>query len=379
MLTKLFVECCVLIQKIMKLPILDHLKALATYQPGRPIEEVARELKIPFNDVIKLASNENPLGPSPKAIKAMQDAVPSVHLYPDGNVFYLKNKMANHLDISPESLVFGNGSNELIEWIGHVLLRENSNIVVSQYCFAIYPIIAAMFGAQIKTVSANHYGHDLNAMAETVDQRTRVVFVANPNNPTGTLASKGAVTDFLARIPDDVLIVMDEAYFEYLPDPTDLLPLIRSGKKPNLLLMRTFSKIYGLSGLRIGYGVGSPELIQRMEKVRQPFNVNAIAQAGALAALDDQEHVDRTRLNNAEGVEFFQKAFVQMGLEHVPSYANFVLVKVGDGKHVFDYLQKNGVITRPMAGYQLPEWLRISVGLAKENQRCLDVLKLALG
>ena len=363
----------------MKLPILDHLKALATYQPGRPIEEVARELNIPFNDVIKLASNDNPLGPSPKAIKAMQDAVSSVHLYPDGNVFYLKNKMANHLDISPESLVFGNGSNELIEWIGHVLLRENSNIVVSQYCFAIYPIIAAMFGAQTKTVSANHYGHDLNAMAEAVDQRTRVVFVANPNNPTGTLASKGAVTDFLARIPDDVLIVMDEAYFEYLPDPTDLLPLIRSGKKPNLLLMRTFSKIYGLSGLRIGYGVGSPELIQRMEKVRQPFNVNAIAQAGALAALDDQEHVDRTRLNNAEGVDFFQKAFVQMGLEHVPSYANFVLVKVGDGKQVFDYLQKNGVITRPMSGYQLPEWLRISVGLAKENQRCLDVLKLALG
>ena len=362
----------------MKLPILDHLKALATYQPGRPIEEVARELKIPFNDVIKLASNENPLGPSPRAIKAMQDAVPSVHLYPDGNVFYLKNKMANYLDISPKSLVFGNGSNELIEWIGHVLLRENSNIVVSQYCFAIYPIVAAMFGAQTKTVSANHYGHDLNAMAEAVDQNTRVVFVANPNNPTGTLASKGAVTDFLARIPDDVLIVMDEAYFEYLSDPTDLLPLIRSGKKPNLLLMRTFSKIYGLSGLRIGYGVGSPELIQRMEKVRQPFNVNAIAQAGALAALDDQEHVDRTRLNNAEGVEFFQKAFVKMGLEHVPSHANFVLVKVGDGKQVFDYLQKNGVITRPMAGYQLPEWLRISVGLAKENQRCLDVLKLAL-
>ena len=363
----------------MKLPILDHLKSLATYQPGRPIEEVARELKIPFNEVIKLASNENPLGPSPKAIQAMQDALPSVHLYPDGNVFYLKNKMANHLDVSPKSLVFGNGSNELIEWIGHVLLSEKSNIVVSQYCFAIYPIIAAMFGAQTKTVSAKHYGHDLHAMAEAVDQRTRVVFVANPNNPTGTLASKGTVTDFLARIPDDVLIVMDEAYFEYLSDPSDLLPLIRSGKKPNLLLMRTFSKIYGLSGLRIGYGVGSPELIQRMEKVRQPFNVNAIAQAGALAALDDQEHVDRTRLNNAEGVEFFQKAFVQMGLEHVPSHANFVLVKVGAGKQVFDFLQKNGVITRPMAGYQLPEWLRISVGLAKENQRCLDVLKLALG
>ena len=362
----------------MKLPILEHLQTLPTYQPGRPIEEVARELNIPFEDVIKLASNENPLGPSPKAIEAMQNAIPSAHLYPDGNVFYLKNKMAKHLDVSTQSLVFGNGSNELIEWIGQVLLCERSNIVVSQYCFAIYPIIAAMCGAQTKTVPAKKFGHDLEAMAEAVDENTRVVFVANPNNPTGTLAEKDAVLEFLERIPDHVLIVMDEAYFEFLPDPIDLIPMIRSGEKPNLLLMRTFSKIYGLSGLRIGYGVGAPELIQAMEKVRQPFNVNAIAQAGALAALDDQEHVNRTRTNNAEGVDNFQTVFKQMRLDFVPSHANFVLVKVGNGKQVFEFLQNKGIITRPMAGYLLPEWLRISVGSPEENQRCIELLKLAL-
>jgi histidinol-phosphate aminotransferase len=226
--------------------------------------------------------------------------------------------------------------------------------------------------------ASQKFGHDLNAMAEAVDEQTRVVFVANPNNPTGTLADRGEVLAFLDRIPDHILIVMDEAYFEFLANPIDLVPLVRSGDKPNLLLMRTFSKIYGLSGLRIGYGVGAPALIQAMEKVRQPFNVNAIAQAGALAALDDQDHVVRTRTNNAEGVEYFQTAFKQMGLEYVPSYANFVLVKVGNGKQVFEFLQNKGIITRPMAGYLLPEWVRISVGSSQENQRCIEALKLAL-
>ncbi len=361
-----------------QLPIHKHLESLPTYQPGRPIEEVARELDIPFEDVIKLASNENPLGPSPKAVKAMMDAIPSVHLYPDGNVFYLKNRMAEHLELTPDSLIFGNGSNELIEWIGHVLLDSDSNIVVSQYSFAIYQIIAAMFGSRTKIIPARNYGHDLEAMAEAVDNQTKVVFVANPNNPTGTLASNNEIRSFLDAIPDHVLIVMDEAYFEYLADPIDLVPMIRERFKPNLLLLRTFSKIYGLSGLRVGYGIGDPQLIQSMQKVRQPFNVNALAQAGALAALNDQEHVEKTRNLNAEGVSFFQARFEEMGLEYVPSYANFVLVKVGDGKKVFESLQSQGIITRPMAGYQLPEWLRISIGSMKENQRCIQGLKSTL-
>lgn len=365
--------------KSFQVPTRGHLKSLPVYQPGRPIEEVARELGIPFGDIIKLASNENPLGPSEKALQAIQKAARQVHLYPDGNAFYLKQCMSECLDIPKESIIFSNGSNELIEWIGHLLLDEDSNIVVSQYCFAIYPIVAAMFGAKTNTVPAIDYGHDLRAMADAVDERTKAVFVANPNNPTGTLASSEEVMAFLDRIPDHVLIVMDEAYYEFLPRPTDLLPLLRDGGKPNLFLMRTFSKIHGLAGLRVGYGIGHRDFIQVMEKVRQPFNVNALAQAGALAALGDVDHVQRTREINQEGIEFFQNQFDTHGLEYVPSHANFVLVKVGEGKRVFDELQKQGVITRPMAGYQLPEWIRISIGTSSENERCMNALTKALG
>jgi len=361
-----------------QVPTQGHLKSLPVYQPGRPIEEVARELGIPFGEIIKLASNENPLGPSTKALEAIQKAAKQAHLYPDGNAFYLKQRMAERLNVSRESIIFSNGSNELIEWIGHLLLDEHSNIVVSQYCFAIYPIVAAMFGARSKVVPAVDYGHDLKAMAEAVDDQTKAVFVANPNNPTGTLASTQEVMDFLDRIPDNVLIVMDEAYYEFLAQPTDLLPLFRERSKPNLFLMRTFSKIHGLAGLRVGYGVGHSEFIQVMEKVRQPFNVNALAQAGALAALEDDNHVSQTREINQQGIEFFQKQFEAKGLEYVPSFANFVLVKVGEGKRVFEALQKQGVITRPMAGYQLPEWIRISIGTTAENKRCMEALSKAL-
>lgn len=365
--------------KLLQVPMQGHLSSLPVYQPGRPIEEVARELGIPFGDIIKLASNENPLGPSVKAQEAIQKAAKQVHLYPDGNAFYLKQRTAECLNIPSESIIFSNGSNELIEWIGHLLLDEDSNIVVSQYCFAIYPIVAAMFGARSITVPALDFGHDLKAMAEAVDDRTKAVFVANPNNPTGTLASTRDVMDFLDRIPDHVLIVMDEAYYEFLSQPTDLLPLVREGSKPNLFLMRTFSKIHGLAGLRVGYGVGHRDFIQVMEKVRQPFNVNALAQAGALAALEDEDHVRRTRTINQEGIDFFQKHFDSRGLEYVPSHANFVLVKVGEGKRVFEELQKQGVITRPMAGYQLPEWIRISIGTSSENERCMHALIKVLG
>lgn len=356
-----------------------HLKNLPVYQPGRPIEEVARELNIPFSDIIKLASNENPLGPSPKALEAIQNAAKQAHLYPDGNAFYLKQHMAEMLDVSTDSIVLGNGSNELIEWIGHLFLDEHSNIVVSQYCFAIYPIVAAMFGATSKVIPAVQFGHDLDAMVDAVDEQTKAVFVANPNNPTGTLASTEEVMAFLERIPDHVLIVMDEAYYEFLPQPTDLLPLIRQKSKPNLLIMRTFSKIHGLAGLRVGYGIGHPDLIQVMEKVRQPFNVNALAQAGALAALEDEDHVRKTRDINQQGIEFFQKQFGDLGIEYVPSHANFILIKVGDGKQVFESLQRLGVITRPMGGYQLPEWIRISIGTSQENEQCLKALKQVLG
>jgi histidinol-phosphate aminotransferase len=358
-----------------KLSLNPNLKDLPIYVPGRPIEEVARELGMPANSIIKLASNENPFGPSPLALAAAQKALPTVNLYPDGNAFYLKRKLAEKLAVEPANLVLGNGSNDIIEFIGHATLRPGDDVVVSQYCFAIYPIVTKLFGANIVIAPAKNYGHDLPAMLRAITPRTKVVFVANPNNPTGTLASREDVIHFVNQVPDNVLCVMDEAYIEFLEDPLDLAPLVRSGARSNLILMRTFSKIYGLAGLRVGYGIGHPDFVAALEKIRQPFNLNLLAQAAAFASLDDTAHVQKTRANNFNGLRFFERALRELGLEYVPSYANFILVRVGNGAHVFNELQKQGVITRPMGGYQLPEWIRISIGTPAENERCLGALK----
>jgi histidinol-phosphate aminotransferase len=357
------------------LQINPNLKNLPTYQPGRPIEEVARELGLPADSIIKVASNENPFGPSPLAIAAMQKAIAGVNLYPDGNAFYLKQKLASKLGIEPANLILGNGSNEIIEFAAHALLAPGDDAIVSQFCFAIYPIVAKMFGANVITVPAKNHGHDLPAMLRAITPKTKIIFVANPNNPTGTLAPREEVISFVNDVPDDVLLVMDEAYIEFLDDAVDLVSLIRLGARENLILMRTFSKIYGLAGLRIGYGIGNSDFISALEKIRQPFNINSLAQTAALAALDDDEHVRKTRVNNFSGLEFFNQAFHEMKLEFVPSFANFILVRVGDGKKVFEEMQKLGVIVRPMGGYQLPEWIRISIGTPAENRRCLDALK----
>ena len=352
---------------------------LPVYQAGRPIEEVARELGLPAASIIKLASNENPLGPSPKALAAMEHVLKNLHLYPDGNAFYLKQKLAGKIAVETANIIFGNGSNEIIEFVGHAFMRPGVDVVVSQYCFAVYPIVTSLFGANLITVPAKNLGHDLKAMVKAITPQTRVMFVANPNNPTGTLASRAEIVELVNSVPDHVLLVMDEAYIEFLDDAVNLVPLIRDGQMKNLILMRTFSKIFGLAGLRLGYGIASPEIIGALEKIRQPFNINSIAQAGAMAALDDEEHFAATKANNAAGVEFFESAFKAMKLEFIPSAANFVLIRVGDGAKVFSELQKRGVITRPMAGYQLPEWLRISVGSPAENERCLTALKEILG
>ncbi len=355
------------------------LEKLPVYQPGRPIEEVARELNLPADSIIKLASNENPLGPSRLALAAMKKALTHANLYPDGNAFYLKQKLAAKLWITPAHLALGNGSNEIIEFLGHALLSAESEVVVSQYCFAVYPIVTALFGAKLVTVPAKNYGHDLDAMLAAITPRTRLVFVANPNNPTGTIVSPEALKHFIEAVPPHVVIALDEAYIEFLENKLDLVAEVVSGLRPNLILMRTFSKIYGLAGLRIGYGIGHPELIAALEKVRQPFNINAISQAGALAALDDTKHVEKTQRITKRGIRFFTRAFKQMKLEVVPSAANFILVRVGDGARVFSEMQKLGVITRPMGGYQLGEWIRISIGTPKENERCLEALKQVLG
>ena len=403
-------------------PINPALKDLPVYQPGRPIEEVARELGLPADTIIKLASNENPLGPSRLALAALRKTLAQTNLYPDGNAYYLKQKLANTLGVTPANLVLGNGSNELIEFLGHALLQAPASsipggelthspahpltgsptldspsihhstnpsipcpsplappeVLVSQYCFAVYPIVTALFGAKLVVVQARNYGHDLDAMLAAITPATRIVFVANPNNPTGTSVSREALARFADAVPESVVLALDEAYIQFLEEPLDLLPEIRSGRKPNLLLMRTFSKIYGLAGLRLGYGIGHPDFIAELEKVRQPFNLNSLAQAAALAALDDTAHAEKTRRNNARGLRLYARAFRKLGLEFIPSSANFILVRVGDGQRVFNEMQKLGIIVRPLAGYQLPEWIRISIGTPKQNARCLAALNLVL-
>ena len=350
------------------------LRDLPVYHPGRSLEEVAREIGSPPDHLIKLASNENPLGPSPMALRAMENAAGDMHRYPDGNVFFLREKLTAKLEVQPGQIIFGNGSNEIIEFVGHALLGSGDEIVVSQYCFAIYPLVGKMMGAKIVEVPARDLGHDLPAMLKAVTPRTRVVFVANPNNPTGTIASGEEIAQLIDQLPPDVLLVMDEAYFEYQEDGPDLLPLIRSSKHPNLILMRTFSKIYGLAGLRVGYGVGDPEFVEALEKVRQPFNLNAMAQAAALAALDDEQHLSESRDQNRKGSIFLGILFRRSGIEFLRSHANFLLVKVPDGAQVAGEMERLGVIVRSLKGYDLPEWIRVTLGTDKENQRCHQAL-----
>lgn len=363
---------------MLKLPLNPYLEGLPVYQPGRPIDEVAREFGLPPSEITKLASNENPLGPSPRALTAMREVLPHLHLYPDGSAFHLKKRLAAGLALAPENVILGNGSNEIIEFVGHALMRPGAEIVVSQFCFAIYPLIARMMGASVITVPAQDYGHDLEAMRKAITPSTTVVFVANPNNPTGTLASRDSVLALVEAVPPSVLLVMDEAYIEFLDEPVDLLPWIRSGARPNLLIMRTFSKIHGLAGLRLGYGIGAAELVAVLEKVRQPFNINALVQAAALAALGDTDHIAQTRATNRAGLIFLERECRGLGLKVVPSAANFLLVEVGDGQRVFQELQRRGVITRPMGGYQMPAHIRISVGTAAENQKCITALRAIL-
>ncbi len=350
------------------------LAQLPVYQPGRPIEEVARELGMAPEGIIKLASNENPSGPSPKAVQAMRKAADQMHLYPDGNAFYLKGRLARHLEVQPTNLIIGNGSNEILEFLGHAFLRDGLEAVVSQYCFAVYPIVTHLFGGRLVVVPAKNLGHDLCAMQRAVTADTSVVFIGNPNNPTGTLIPEDDLVRFIQEMPPHVLVVVDEAYIEFLDKPLNLIPAVKDGRFPNVLLIRTFSKIYGLAGLRVGYGIGQTDLIAAFEKIRQPFNSNAMAQAAALAALEDDEHVERTRSLNRAGLKQLTLGFAKLGLDFVPSYANFILLRVGDGQKVFAGLQSRGIIVRPMAGYGLGEYIRITVGTSQENERCLQSL-----
>lgn len=346
------------------------------YEPGRPIEEVAREHGLDPAKVIKLASNENALGPSPKALTAMRAALRTAHLYPDGGAFYLRQALAKKLGVQPENLVFGCGSNEVIEFLYHALVAPGDEVVVGDKAFVIYSIMAKMFQARCVEVPFREgHTHDLAAMRAAVTGKTKLVFVANPNNPTGTRVGNVALDRFIRSLPASVICVLDEAYCEFLDDPP---PSLAWALKRNVVVLRTFSKIVGLAGLRIGYGVAQPDCIALLQKVRQPFNVNAVAQAGALAALSDTGHIRRTKTMTRQGLKYIYREFGRLGLEYVPSHANFVLVRVGNGGVVFEALQRQGVIVRPMTGYKLPEWIRVTVGLPAENRRFVKALTKVL-
>jgi len=354
----------------------QQLRDLVPYEPGKPIEDVARELGIDPDDIIKLASNENPLGPSPKAVEVMKSTADQVNIYPDGGGWKLRNAIADKFSLSMDNVILGNGSNEIIEFIGHAFLSPGDQIIAAEHAFVVYKLMATLFGAETIEVPDPGFVHDLDSMADAITERTKEIFIANPNNPTGTLVTQDQIDRFMDRVPDRVIVVFDEAYYEFLDTPPDTLKYVREGR--NVVVMRTFSKIQGLAGLRIGYGLAPSALASVLQKTRQPFNANHLAQEAALAALADEEHQFQTKSITDEGRRFLQESFEKMGLEYIPSYANFILVKVGDGDAVFDKLLRKGVIVRAMRSYKLPEWVRISIGTKKENHRCVELLKEAV-
>lgn len=350
---------------------------LKAYEPGKPIADTALEHGLDPAKIVKLASNENPLGPSPQAVEAMRRVVAGVHIYPDGGGLRLRDEVAARHGLGRENIVLGNGSNEVIEFLCHSFLRPGVGLVASRHAFVVYKLMASLFGADYVEVEDPGFCHDLEGMADAIDERTRLVFVANPNNPTGTMVGQEAIDAFMARGPEHVVVVFDEAYYEFLDEAPDLLKYVKAGRR--VVILRTFSKIHGLAGLRIGYGMMSVELASVVQKSRQPFNTNLLAQEAALAALKDEAHIEMTKRMNDEGLMYLQGEFDRMGLEYLPSVANFVMVKVGDADWVFGELLKKGVIIRSMTAYQLPEWVRVSVGTAKENQVAIACLQEVIG
>jgi len=350
--------------------------AQPVYEPGRPIEDVARELGLDPAGIIKLASNENPAGPSPRAAEAARRALEQGALYPDGGCVALRQKLATIYGLGAVQFVVGNGSNEIIELLGHALLEPGDEVVMGAPAFAVYKLVTLLFGARPVEVPLVNFRHDLGLMARAVTSRTKLVFLPSPNNPTGTANSEAEIVAFVRGLPEHVVFAFDEAYAEFQENPPDLRPLIREGRK--VICLRTFSKIYGLASLRVGYGYASAEFAALLNRVRQPFNVNAIGQAAALAALDDSAFAVKCAAENRAGLRQLEAGFRALGLEFVPSVANFILVKVGDGAGVFDALQRRGVIVRPLKPYGLPEWLRITVGLRAQNERVLAELAVAV-
>lgn len=356
----------------------SYIRAIAAYQPGKPIAELERELGI--SGIVKLASNENPLGCSPQATAAMIEAVKTIALYPDGNGFELKDALSKRYGVAHERMVLGNGSNDMLELAARAFLAPGDKAVYSDHAFAVYPLATQAVGATGISVPAINYGHDLKAMCKTaVEQKAKLVFVANPNNPTGTFLSAADLLEFMRALPANILVVLDEAYNEYLPVECRYDSVSWLKDFPNLIVSRTFSKAYGLAGLRVGYAFADAQVADMMNRVRQPFNVNSVAQAAAVAALQDEAFVAQTHALNQRGMQQITQGLSKLGLEFIPSYGNFIAFKIGDGAKAYRRLLELGVIVRPVASYDMPDYLRVSIGLESENEKFLTALKQVLG
>ena len=353
----------------------EYIRAIAPYQGGKPISELAREMGLNEADIVKLASNENPLGISPKAQMAIDDAIGDIARYPDGNSFALRDAVSKKFGVAANQIVFGNGSNDILELAARAFLGKDAEAIYSQHAFAVYPLVTQAVGAKGVVIPAIDYAHDLDGFAKAISPKTKLIFIANPNNPTGTLIAKDALRAFIHAAPTSVLILLDEAYDEYLSAEHKSEAISWLAEFPNLIISRTFSKAYGLAGLRVGFGLMHADIADMLNRVRQPFNVNSLAQVAAIASLADEDFVVRSYAANKAGMAQLTQDFNKLGLEYIPSYGNFVSFKIANATQVNQKLLQNGVIVRPVANYEMPDYLRVSVGLFRENARFLDVLE----
>ena len=355
-----------------------YVRAIAPYQPGKPIAELAREMGLNEADIVKLASNENPLGPSPAALAAIQTCLPELARYPDGNGFALKAALAKKYNVTPEQIVLGNGSNDVLEFAARALLTPGTSAVFSQHAFAVYPLVVQAMGARSIEVPAQDFGNDAQALLAAIEDDTRILFIANPNNPTGTLLLPDALLALIEQIPPHVLVVLDEAYYEYLAPDVAADSVRWLQRFPNLLIARTFSKAYGLAGLRVGFALAHSEVAALLNRVRQPFNVSSVAQAAAVAALGDTTHLQHSIALNSAGMQQICAGLQRLGLTFIPSFGNFLSFRIGNATAMYQRLLKRGVIVRPLGNYGMPEYLRVSIGLAAENDKFLSALASAI-
>ena len=353
------------------------IESITPYQGGKPIEEVQRELGL--YDIVKLASNENPLGPSPIAVEAMQQAVKQVHLYPDGNGYYLKQDLSHHLGLEPDRLILGNGSNEVLQIIGETFISPNDEVIYSESAFVVYRLVATICGAKSVITPMQGYDQDIEAMIAAITERTKVIFIANPNNPTGTMVTAAQAQKLMDYVPEHVLVVFDEAYGEYInrADYPQTLPYVQQVR--NVVISRTFSKVYGLAGMRIGYGIAPPHLIELMNRVRQPFNCNLVAQAAAQAALSDLDYVEQSRKTNAQEKQKLYQVLTALGVQYIPSEGNFIMLNLNQsGEAVAQRLLQQGIIVRPITGYGFPNSIRVTIGTRRQNVRFIETLTAIL-